>query len=849
MTEPAGRAAAGGGAGKQREAALRWLLLDLSLAGWLGYAFAVFQGGEGTSPALFAGAYAVAAALTLALIRGRRGTDGWIRRSAAPLAGYAALVAAGVAAARLGPIAMTPRGGAWLAAATFVCCGLAHRLLDRLNATSAANSRLFESLRWIALLAASSALVWPFYTHRPLGAGDAYWYTLMLADFVEQVRQGQFPVWVGATEYAFNGAVSPLRLAPWLQHFGALLDLLTWRQLDHVTLKNLIVVTALPLTGFSSYFFLRALMPKSATLAMLLAATLIASPAMLAPLYVGDQLMTFLALPFLPAVFYGLWRVAAENDFRGHAALSIGLAGLWLCHPPMGLWSSLLTALGYAAKMLLKREAAEFRRAAVAAGLFLAFGAYTFVSALSLDNANQAEISGSVAAQELGKSFPAVLLPLTATMHEQSNYQPGYVVLGLLLLAFIGLPWRRPRGALPLALAVLLLACIALPIPGFTMAFWSHMPAAVMQATNVWPLQRLAPIGVCLSVFLFAVVYRDSPRWLALGFIGLLLPALAWPGHQASRLSRAFSNTISRGPQSHVYYQKHNLLLTRYCFVAFEFTPSYFSHGYMDPYLENRLLKRDLRPLVNNTESAVRKGPLPAAGAEADLLASGVFSAVNVNGSTFYDLQPQLRLPSGQRLALWLDPLQPNQPGWLQIIGDDLHREYIYPDSGSGVDRRQVPRALGSLPSSSRVVSLYTDKPEGLTPRQTRIIPGQAIAPEFPYARYELWRYRVDDLPIAVKSWTPYRAIVRSPEPAYLETPRLWLSSYKAKVNGQRVKVERSPDNLAMIAVPAGYSDVTIRFAPPLFLELTFWAGLIAWTTLAMWGGIILYRAPKHTRT
>ena len=81
------------------------------------------------------------------------------------------------------------------------------------------------------LAAVATWLLHPFATTLQIGAGDALWYANMLGDFVTQLRAGVFPIFVGQTDYAFNGAVYPLRVAPFYQHLAGILDLLTGRQL------------------------------------------------------------------------------------------------------------------------------------------------------------------------------------------------------------------------------------------------------------------------------------------------------------------------------------------------------------------------------------------------------------------------------------------------------------------------------------------------------------------------------------------------------------------------------------------------------------------------------------------
>ena len=112
----------------------------------------------------------------------------------------------------------------WLGAATAAAAWLTRAVFFR---PSDATARGFgEMIRWLAVGASATFAVLPFYFSGAVGSGDAHWYTVMLSDFITQLRAGVFPVWVGQSQYAFNGAVSPLRYAPGFQYFGGCLDLL-----------------------------------------------------------------------------------------------------------------------------------------------------------------------------------------------------------------------------------------------------------------------------------------------------------------------------------------------------------------------------------------------------------------------------------------------------------------------------------------------------------------------------------------------------------------------------------------------------------------------------------------------
>lgn len=815
-------------------------LLDGTFAAWLAYAFAVFRGYGGPGAWQFAAWVGLGTALAWCA-SGHHGR--WrsqrVRLAIGAMAlAFLLMLVVALSTAR----ACLPAEGSailWLVVALGGTGAALRHVLAALQ-VDAGWSAVGESLRWITLLAGGTVLLLPFYSHLPLGAGDAAWYTLMLSDFAEQVRLGQFPVWVGATEFGFNGTFSPLRLAPLFQHAGAALDLLTARSLEYLALKNALIAIVAVATGFSTYFCLRAVLPRQPSGACLLALATMSSPATLSPLYVGDQYMTFFTLPVLPVAVYGLWRAAVRFDMLAHVLLAASVSALWLTHPPIALWTSFAATLAYGMILFARRRERLAPFVALGVGLFLVLGTFPILSALTLDNTSTAPVLGSVAGQEVAKAFPAIFQPLSEKLNQPSDYQFGYLLLGLLFLALTRLPSRRPLAAVVLLVPTLFYAATLTPIPWFTAVFWEHMPALVMQATNVWPMQRLVPITAFLIVFAFSAVHADysgRPVRFWFVFLPLLVLALAWSGKEARRLVTSIYATRPSGPQALLFQAKHNLILTRYCFAPFAYSPAYFSHGYIDPVLEHRLLRHDLTPLLANAESAVRRGVCPAPDPDGGaLLAQGTWRAVNDNGSDYYNLAPRLTFPPFLHLALRVDALEPGQTGWLQILGQDVFREYMLPDSGTGMDRRLPPRSFGTTPTSSRVISLFTREPQE-SPRLINIAPQHSPAKtDFDFARYELWRYDPATLPIVVKSWVPYRVILESPEPAYLETPRLWLGGYRAKVNGQRVPVERSPDNLAMFAVPAGHSDVTIKFVPSLSLELLYWTCLLGWLVLLLVG-------------
>jgi len=724
---------------------------------------------------------------------------------------------------------------AWLAVALSVGLFFARAIYWKLR--SPGDWAPLETLRWVLLGVAGTWVLWPLYNVKPSGAGDAYWYMMMLSDYLEQLRHGIFPVWIGQTEYAFNGAFSPLRLAPGFQHAGGLLDILTGQSLEYLALKNSMLAVNALAAAFFAYFCLRSILPQRANTACGLALVYVLSPGLLTPLIKGDQYMTFFAAPYLPIALYGCWRSFTRNDVAGHVFLGAAIGALWLFHTPVALWTSFFAAGIYTVKLILHRRSfRELKMTFLSMLVYILLGTYPIFSALSLDNVAEMHIESQSIISEIKTVFPAIFKPLVATRHT-SNYQPGYAALAAGLLG-LGLSiYRRNAAGLAFASSSCILACLLLPLPGLNAFLWNHMPLIVMKVTNVWVYQRFALIWVALLIFTLAAALADLPAlkpdqgWFRFGVFLIALIALVWTGREASLLRAYCKVNISSDTSWVVNYAKHNLILSRYSYSSFEKAPSYFSHAYMEPRLESRLLRRDDHEIfLSNADSAASQG------AGRSLVAEGVFRAVSITNSPFYLLNPAPTLEPNLHYALRMEFLTPGENGYLQIRGVRLFREYILPDSGAGMGINGSPRAFGTTPTSSRIVPLFSDASNPVLLQLLHILPEREEKTEFDAARYQLWSYEPEQLPISVHSLLPYRASVESPEPAYLESPRMWLSGYRARVDNIRVPVLRSPNNLCMIEVKTGHNEIEIKYKPPLRVEVSYWITIWSWGALLSTG-------------
>ena len=162
------------------------------------------------------------------------------------------------------------------------------------------------------------------------------------------------------------------------------------------------------------------------------------------------------------------------------------------------------------------------------------------------------------------------------------------------------------------------------------------------------------------------------------------------------------------------------------------------------------------------------------------------------------------------------------------------------PDSGTGVQHGSNLSSLsfGSYAISSHVIPLTIAGSEPAAP-EVLLILRKHTTETFPFARYWLYEYDRSKLPIAVQSWFPYRAHVTAGQPAYLETPRMWVKGWRALVNGRTTPVLRSRENLVMMPVEAGASDVVLKYSPPIVVLAAFWLGAAGWLAL---GGVGLWQ-------
>ncbi len=702
-----------------------------------------------------------------------------------------------------------------------------------------------ESGRLLAVVLAAFGLLAPYLTPALSGTGDGQWYATLLADMARQVRAGVFPVFVGQSEFQFNGAINPIRLAPAFQYAGAFLDAATFRSLDPVALLNLLIVLTGAVLGVAAYLCLAALLPARRWLAVLVALLFLACPGVLALPYKNDLYLTWVAAPLVPVVLYGCLRSFRGLDLGAVACLAGGTGLLWWAHSPVAIWTTAFVGFSQLLRLAAHRPRwRDLGREGAAAALFVVVAAYPLVSVLVVKpEAGQrvanfgAGLSAARGAEYIQQVFPAVLLPLRDRSPSIEDLQLGYSLWILWLGGLAVACWRRSAASLFLAVSSLALMLLLTPIPGLNLALWRAVPDVIVGVSGDYPMNRLYLLLGAFAAFggWFAcnrlLDRAPSARFALYPLLGLLG---AWSGFEGRKLALDASAEWPPPPSGRRAMVPENAGLTRYSYLSFPGLPPYYTHGVTDPRLEARLLTQDSRRLLAGDIESLEAGTAPGI----SVVGEGTFRG-NPRDRPIFAYRPHLVLEPGRRYALILEGAHPEATGVLIPRGETMYRLYALPEYG-------MARSFGMAPGHSRLLPLWTDQdhPEEVTlefrttgdwtPRDFSVL-----------GTYRFLAYDPARLPVVVRSLIPYRARVTAPAAAWLETPRMYQDAYQAVVNGARVDVAKSPAGLVMVPVPPGVSQVKVQYYPPFVLLASFWVSFLAALAVT---GVILCRLNREVR-
>ena len=589
--------------------------------------------------------------------------------------------------------------------------------------------------------------------------------------------------------------------------------------------------------AFTCYLCLRAIEPRTPWLALILSLLFSAAPGVLALAYVGDLFMSVTTLPYLPILLYGAWRTLTKGDLKGTLIMVSAAAALWYCHPPIALWGTIVAAITQLVR--LARDGGQMRtwqHWLIGLGFFGILSFYSFYSVLSLGIPAYPAVR-PVLIETLHNAFPAALLPLSAGLVEVSDYQLGWTLWAVLLAGALAIIFIRPRLA-GLAFLAASLTVLALLVPTPLLdKLWLSVPQAVCDITFMWPMQRLYAVLAGLSVFLMFTTLAPVAarrRFFCRRLFGVLLVGCRLVRRRVMAKFHAHAAlSLSTPTAARLQQSLENRYLTRFAFSPFRGIPPYYSHGVIDPYLQNRLLSQsNLTELLSNAGTAENDPMFGTVQSEGTIHAS----RPDVSAPSL-ELSPRFTLEPHRRYLLKIDFAHPEFKGALRLAGERMNRTYWMPDSGYDMRLAMPSRAFGSLPGRPHSITIWTDgdKPETIALYFYFLEPIPAF--EVPtFGHYTLKEFKMTQLPIDVEKWAPYRARVNAPAAAYLETPRVFLEGYRAMVNGTEVPVARSPGAQVMIPVSTGENLVELSYHGTNGLRFAYFLSLAAWAAiLILW--------------
>ena len=673
----------------------------------------------------------------------------------------------------------------------------------------------------------------PLFTRGLVGGGDAVWYRHQVADAVAQFREGVFPVFVGQTQESFNGAVHPIRTAPYLQYLCGLIDLMTGQTQEAHVLLHAAAAVSLMGAILGAYASLLWLDPTQRWRAFFLAVIYGTAPGVIGIPYAQDLYMSTMALPWIPAALAAALRCINGDVRVAPVVLGASVAALLWAHTPIALYTCVAVSALFLVCAGLSREQGRlggvFKAAFVAGVVCLVLGSYPVVSVLGLRGAEEGiatrVFDRESLLREIAATFPGVLQPVSGDRPLLTFIQPGYAVLLLLILGLFSTVAARDRDKGPLVLFSCALGYLTLmlPTPGVTAWVWRHLPETWVSITNIWPMQRLAPLMAALVVVGFQLAFsrskgervhavRLSPALAALALVWSL-----WQAGSTRDLAERRTQPAEEVARASV---NENVNVSEIAYQQLSKRPAYFIHGVADPRLEVRLFSTATGKLIAASKKTVEDG------------ATSAWLELRPQKTTnpgLLEFAPKLRLEPGVRYVLTFDFSQEELRGVLRVSGEQIRRVYVLPSAGE-------PLGFGMGPGQEKSIALWTSKSTPETAALEFIPDSDADRRKAfaAFARVRLSPVDPQTLPVEVTSLLPLVMRIRAPEASTVETMRVFIPGWTAEVNGQRVQTMRSAQGLVAFDVPTGSSEARLIYRAPASVLLAFWLNAVGASVLAV---------------
>jgi hypothetical protein len=323
-----------------------------------------------------------------------------------------------------------------------------------------------------------------------------------------------------------------------------------------------------------------------------------------------------------------------------------------------------------------------------------------------------------------------------------TDLQIGWSLLATLLATSV-LAWKvRSPAARALSVVGMLLLCMTLPIPGLTAWLWRRVPQAVVTATNAVPTQRLIAILAASTVTLAACLLaklRVRRTWL-LSFLGL---CLAWTTFELQEFLHRGPVLQNTSEQSEAVLGPGRYIPTRFSLGMLSYQNKFFSHGFMDYELEQRVMDKDLAGYIATNVGSIAPGSDFGPKTGHHELPYQMTGSSPPGEHVWVYLSPKFTIMPGRHYVLVMDFTDPDTRGVLILNGTGFYRAYNLPASGG-------PYAFGSAPQSSWVlpISSSISEPMEVSLSFTNEVPDIDMAHYGNFARYKLVEYDPANLPI-----------------------------------------------------------------------------------------------------
>lgn len=663
----------------------------------------------------------------------------------------------------------------------------------------------------------------PFLSGLNIGSTDAKWYQYLLHDAIIQFQHGLFPPVVGQSPFNYIG-ISYVR-APYYLFLAIFIHILTFGHFNALFVQHFTVLASALLAAFFTYFLLINLAPRLRWYALLLAFFYVSCPATMALIYSMDMYNSFMTLPFIPLVIYGLIRAQLRNDFLAYTLISAGLSLIWMSHPPIALWMMTICFITLGMQVFFLRKG--LFKLLIIPGLFLLLNFWQFIGVFSFGLQDYSTLGSKESFINsvlilLKKDMPGVFLPLKWRVGNTTEFlQLGYSLWLLLTISFIGLI-RSKKNLLSLSLftSILFLLLLLYPFPWVSYHLWEIIPVQFDNVT-LWPMQRLyLPLAalVCFIGILSINQFYFTLKPLVKFLVGIIfISFFCW---NIFELNYFFQHGAPKGPDN-TWSMAENIYLMPYGVLPLHYTLAGLK--VYDPVLENQLLDQQQRPMsyFDNlqalTDQCVKK-LIP--------------TEIKINNNT---LQPffHFNVLNDKHLFLCMETYTDNTRVSSELISSHFALDHFMdPPDTTGVTKIQF------------TVPFYTKNSEDIAVYLARVNMGIHKPMPITIKAYGVINYDRNNLPIHITSFSPYKAWVKTnTENTFLYVFKEYYPGYIALVNGKKVSVSATKNKMIMIPLKEkGMNQVELVFHGTSLLRFAFFVSSATWIILLNYLLVLIYR-------